>query len=73
MIRVPRDVKAAIERRERSIRAEQQWWRELSELADAGEVAGFFGHYAEYLEECGVISNNRRILHKMARAVSRGQ
>ena len=44
----------------------RQWGRELIKLADANDVMGFYAHYAKYLEWAGIISNRRKILHKMA-------
>lgn len=48
------------------IETERQWWRELRALSDANNVAGFYAHYAKYLEANNLTSTYRQIIHKMA-------
>lgn len=48
-------------------RDERRRWQEMSQLADAGDAAGFWGKYAEYLEARGIHSTGRNLLYKMAR------
>jgi hypothetical protein len=48
------------------IEQERKWWKELQQYCDNDDVAGFFGHFAKYLEWNKTYSNSRQIVHKMA-------
>lgn len=48
------------------IEQERERWDELTKLADAGDVRGFYAKYVEYLDWCGVISRGRQTIRKMA-------
>ncbi len=52
--------------RERAAK-EREWWKELKQLANADNVAGFYRRYADYLEWNNVISPSRQAIHKMAK------
>jgi hypothetical protein len=45
---------------------ERKWWKELQGYSDNNDVAGFFHHFAKYLEWNKTYSTNRQIVHKMA-------
>jgi hypothetical protein len=51
-------------------KVEQQWWRDLKSIADAGDVKAFYAHYAKYLEWNNIHSPQRQLLHKMALMVA---
>lgn len=48
---------------------EHQCWQALADLANKEDIGGFYRRYAEYLESRQVISGQRQILLKMAKAV----
>lgn len=48
-------------------RQDFEWWERLQKLADAGDLAGFWSTYAEYLEWSNIASRRRALVHKMAK------
>lgn len=50
---------------------DQRWWKELTALADADDVKGFYAHYARYLEWNGIYSLSRKAIYKMALLASK--
>lgn len=45
---------------------ERKWWSELIAMSENDDVAGFYRHYAKYLEWNNVISTGRKAIHRMA-------
>lgn len=61
------EARRAIDRRNRTMAIERDWWDRLAALADAGDVRGFWELYAKHLEATGVYSTRRAIVHRMAK------
>lgn len=57
----------AIRTRDTAAERERERWARVQQFADKGDVAGFMGAYAKYLETNGCYSPSRRAIRDMAR------
>lgn len=53
------------------MKIKQPDWNALNKLVEQKELAKFWSEYAQYLEETGIYSNARIVLHKAAQATAK--
>jgi hypothetical protein len=60
------EIYRTLEQTQKRRQEESDWWKKLRDLANKELVAEFYEEYAKYLEWNNIISEDRKVIYKMA-------